>query len=256
MLILIAESKTMRDEREVSSEEYSLHRPQLETQADRIMNLFSGMQVEEIAGMTGLSQSLANRLYQYAYEFPNKQMGNSAIEAFSGVVFKALEYSSLSSQAQKLCEGEVRIVSSLYGWLRPDDIIKNYRLDYKSRLPRNESEEVAGTVFWRKDVTIRLVNELKETGNSEILNLMPGDASAYIDWKLVKNFAKVWKCDFNDAVTGKTPAAGKLKEMRGLLLRQILSETVERCEEIKQLTSDDYFCEGTTKYPDHLQFLC
>lgn len=257
MLILIAEAKTMlTEERPVTPADFAAHTPAGEEMADFIMGRFATMSVAEIAEITGLTHSLSGRLYKLAYEFANKSMGLSAIEAFTGVVFKALDYASLSSGARQRCGSDVGIISSLYGWLRPEDIVKPYRLDYTSKIPARDGREVSASGFWKKDVTIQLVRAIQEGGHREVLNLLPGDAAKCIDWKLTKNFAKVYKTDFTDALTGATPAAGKLKQMRGLLLRQILEEGTGDCSSMTRLASDAYVCDGTPRYPDHLHFIC
>lgn len=256
MLVLIAESKTMASEAEISTSEYAANIPLEEAEADSIMKTFAGMSAAEISGITKLPLSLAARMRAYAYEFPNKTTGNRAIEAFTGVVFKALDFSSLPLTAKERCECDVRIVSSLYGWLRPSDIIKNYRLDYTSRLVTTGDGEVVASTFQKKKATIRLGQLLKEGKHNEILNLLPSDAAKCIDWKLIKNFAKVWKADFTDAATGRTPDAGRLKKMRGLLLRRMLEEGIENSDSLRHIVSDHFLCEGTLKYPDHLHFLC
>ena len=52
----------------------------------------------------------------------------------------------------------------------------------------------------------------------------------------------------------KTPNAGKLKKLRGELLRDILSADIERISDLKDLEGDNYIFEGTPLYPDHLRF--
>lgn len=256
MLILIAEAKTMlSDEREITPKEFEVHAPSLGQRADEVMARLAEMSVGEIASLTGLGPSLAARLFKYAYNFPDKRLGYPVIEAFTGVVFKALDYTSLSAEAKERCDSDVRIISSLYGWLRPSDIIKPYRLDYTSRLPQGD-DAVTVNQFWRKDVTIRLVKELKDSGHNEILNLLPGDAAKLVDWKLVKNFAKVWKADFTDVISKATPSASKLKDMRGRLLRQILEEGIPDAASLTRISSESFLCDGTPVYPDHLHFLC
>lgn len=256
MISLIAESKTMVPEVEVSAADYALHTPCGESAADQIMNNFAAMTAAEVAELTRLPLSLAAKMRGYAYEFPNKSMGQSAIRAFTGVVFKGLEFDTLSPQAADRCRSSVGIISSLYGWLLPEDIIKNYRLDFTSRLPLDEGHESTAYLYQKKAVTIALVKRLKETGENELLNLLPADAAKCVDWKLVKNFAKVWKVDFTDAATGKTPAAGRLKTLRGYLLRQILEEGIVSAQGLQSMSSDHYVCTGTPTYPDHLHFYC
>lgn len=257
MLILIAESKTMLDEqRVIPTEELENHTPAGEGRAAEIAGYLSSLSQPELMALTGFSASLTAKLRQMLYDFPNKALGQAAINAFTGVVFKALNYDTLSPWSKSLCDRDVRIISSLYGFLRPTDIVKPYRLDFTTK---GAPGGVTLNSFWKKDATIQLVRAIKNEGVSEVLNLLPSDAAKCIDWKLVKRFCKVWKVDFVEIAEGgkpKTPPANKLKTMRGTLLRQILSEDIASISELKSVTSDDYFCEGTPVYPDHLQFIC
>ena len=260
MLILIAESKTMLpDERPVGTEEYAMSRPQCEDVAEEIMESLRRLSVDELMEQTRLSAGLARKMQKMIYEFRFKNTGNPAISAYTGVVFKTLDFDTLSPDGKKRGEENVRIISSLYGWLRPTDIVKNYRLDFTTRLEEGPSAGRALNSFWKSDVTKCLVRELEDRGCRNILNLLPGDAANCIDWKLVKKFARVWKADFtelHDGDVGKTPAAGKLKTMRGHLLRQILEENITSPEALLHTSSEHYVCEGTPRYPDHLSFIC
>ena len=260
MIILIAESKTMlASEREVSPQEYQLHKPIYEEIASEIMESLAAESAAELASMLKLSGSLAAKMKKMIYEFGYKGSGNPAIEAFTGVVFRSLDFASLPDEAKERCATEVRIISSLYGWLRPFDIVKPYRLDFTSRLEVGPSGGRALNSFWRMDVTKALVKKLQGDNATEIIDLLPGDASKCIDWKLVKRFAKVWKVDFQEIREGgamKTPTAERLKAMRGLLLRQILIEDIRDVGALMHTSSPSYVCEGTPVYPDHLRFLC
>lgn len=260
MIILIAESKTMLSaESVISPEELAAHTPCFETTASEIMQGLGGVSLGQLASMLKLSGSLAGKMQKMVYEFGYKSTGNLAIEAFTGVVFKALDYPSLTVEARKRCDDRVRIISSLYGWLHPSDFIKPYRLDFTSHLDEGSSAGIALNTFWRMDVTKALVKEIQASEDSNILNLLPADAAKCIDWKLVKRFAKVWKADFQEMREGgmmKTPNAEKLKAMRGALLRQILIEDISDIEALKLAACNEYVCEGTPQYPDHLRFLC
>lgn len=260
MIVLIAESKTMlTSERDVTPRELSSASPCYDSSASGIMDSLKNLTVGELASMLKLSGTLAARMQKMIYEFDYKQTGNRAIEAFTGVVFKALDFSSLPEDVKSRCEAEVRIISSLYGWLRPLDVIKPYRLDFTTRLEEGPSACKALNTFWRMEVTKALVKMLNETHSTEILNLLPADAAKCIDWKLVKRFAKVWKVDFQELRDGglmKTPTAEKLKTLRGTLLRQILTEDIPDVAALIRAVSPSYVCEGTPVYPDHLRFLC
>lgn len=255
MIILIAESKTMADsELDFSHEEYNKFRPVGEDTADQVMADILELSVPDIAMAVKVSQAMAAKIRRMAYEFPDKSTGMRAIEAYTGVVFKALDYSSLSECAKDRVSEKVRLISSLYGWLHPDNIIKPYRFDFTTRLAPDDR---TFSEYWKKDVTIRLVREIQDSGDNYVLNLLPADASKCIDWKLVKRFAKVRKVDFkmlNDGGEWKTPHAGLLKSLRGELLREIVSRGISSPEDLHSLMTENLTPLGTPDYPDHIAF--
>lgn len=238
----------------VAPDLYVKHRPIGEVVADEVMHRISLMSPQEIAADVKISLKIASKIAEMAYEFPNKLIGLPAIKAFTGVVFRALDYDTLDAEDKKYFDENVRIISSLYGWLRPLDIIKGYRTDFTTRLaPGNKSF----ADYWRKDVTIHLVRELQRAGATDILNLLPGDAAKCIDWKLVKRFAKVWKVDFKELMDGgdyKTPNAGKLKALRGKILRTIVTGKISSPDPLLDLHTDPLLPLGTPDYPDHIAF--
>lgn len=260
MIILIAESKTMLGcERTVDPATLDKHTPLGEQIAADIMKCMGELSAGELTEQTGLSATMASKMKKMIYDFPLKETGERAIEAYTGVVFKALDYPSLSEGGKQRCSSDVRIISSLYGWLRPEDIVKPYRLDFFTRLEEGPSAGKPLNLFWRAETTKALVREMENRGDKEILNLLPADAAKAIDWKLVKRFAKVWKVDFQeiaDGGSGKTPNAGRLKTLRGTLLRQILEEDIRSTASLLHTSSSHYLCQGPVDYPDRLKFLC
>lgn len=254
MIILIAESKTMDDrEIHVSPSLFDAHRPAGESRADAIMSRVAGMTAGELAATVKISPSLAAKLLRMAYEFPNKSLGLRAIEAYTGVVFKNFDYRTLSDTEKNEADSQIRIVSSLYGWLRPDDYVKPYRFDYTTKLAPDGSPLCA---YMQNDVTTRLLDELRETGTTEILNLLPADAAKCIDWKLVEPCAKVWKAEFmeHDGSALRTPHAGKLKAMRGQLLRAIITGNLTTPDQIARFENDILMPADTPPVPGTLAF--
>lgn len=241
MLILIAESKTMMPcDSPVVIGDYRRHRPAFDTEADEIMEGVQDIAPDELAVRTKLSAQMVRRLQQMAYEFPNKSLGEEAIKAYTGVVFRAFAYRTLSLTQQDAACKRIRIISSLYGWLRPDDIIKGYRFDFNTPLAPGGMRFAQ---YWRKDVTAKLIEDIKATGNREVLDLLPADAARSIEWKEVARHAKICKAGFREIVDGtttRTPNAERLKTLRGLLLRQMIQEGVTTTEELRTLSSDSY----------------
>ena len=254
MLALIAESKTMTPcDTPVDPEVCARHRPASDIEAGAIMQALRSMPPAELAERTRLSAQMVKRLAGMIYEFPNKALGDMAIEAFTGVVFKAFGYRTLDAAAQAETCRRVRIISSLYGWLRPDDIIKAYRFDFTTPLAPGGLKFAA---YWRADVTRRLINEITLGGIRDVLDLMPGDAARCIDMKAVSAHARVCKVDFREIVDGtttRTPHAGRLKTLRGTLLRLIVTGGITSAEELCSLSTDS-FVASPDSTPGHIIF--
>lgn len=247
MLILIAESKTMGlCDIPVSPEDYIKHMPALASEADGIMDALRESDADELATRMKLSLQMVRKLQQMVYEFPNKLLGSPAIEAFTGVVFKAFSYASLGSKARNQAIDDVRIISSLYGWLRPDDIVKPYRFDFTTPLAPGG---LRFAVYWKNGAVTRcLLEELRQGRHHDILNLLPGDAARCIDWSKIPSDVRVWKADFREVQPGgalKTPNSGRLKTLRGLLLRQIVTDGITAPHELMSLEGDYYVGSGS-----------
>ena len=256
-MILIAESKTMASaETDVSREELAECRPQFDGIANAIMDSLRERTPEQLAAEAGITLRLAASLRRMIYEFPNKSTGLRAIEAFTGVVFRQLRLAGYDAAQKKFLQDNVRIASSLYGWLRPDDIVKPYRFDFKSHVaPLGETL----MKYWKKDVTIAMAQELRAKGDTVIIDLLPSDAAKCVDWKLIKQFANVYKVDFKmydgtDAM--KTPNAGRLKELRGRLLDLIVRNGLSSPADIAVLESSDFMPDPAgPRYPSYLSFV-
>ena len=257
MLILIAESKTMAScDAVIPPRLYHAHTPILESEAAAIMGNLTKLTAEELAASVKISMPMARKLVSMIYEFPDKSRGCSAIEAYTGVVFRAFDYPTLPSEAQKRTCDNVRIISSLYGWLRPDDIIKPYRFDFGTQLATPDRATFKS--YWKRRVTDCILSQLKENQCDEILNLLPGDAAQCIDWKEIAGVAKVYKADFKELVDGKptrTPNAGRLKALRGRLLRQILCENIDSVSQLLHTSGDCYMAEGNVDNNGYITFV-
>lgn len=256
MLILIAESKTMNCAmlQKIDPSELSAHLPEFRHQAAEIMASLAGMSVADIASRLGIGPKSAKAMADYIYDFTNTATGIKAVEAFTGVVFKHFDVRSLDSDALTAMRSWLRIISSLYGWLRPDDIIKPYRLDFTSKAAP-DGKPMYG--YWRKDVTAALVDEIKAAGVSEVVNLLPMDASKCIDWKSVKEYAKVlvpaFKIQQGEALA--TPNATLLKALRGSLLRHIICDRIADGDALRGIEAPDMVYLRDGHAPGHLLFV-
>lgn len=255
MLTLVAESKTMTDcSSRIQNSALNKHKPMLDAVANAEMEYLDRFSAAELAQKIGISGALAQTMKRMIFEFPNKSLGEPALYAYTGVVFKALEPTSLSPSAIHNANKNLRIISSLYGWLRPDDIIKSYRLEFKCKAT---PESIPIYNYLKPEITSAVAEYLEANHCSEILDLMPADAAKCIDWKSLKPDTRVWKVDFVEIIDGieKTPNAGKLKKLRGKLLRQILAENINNISSLANLESDDYIYDKTDSKNHRIRFI-
>lgn len=242
MRILIAESKTMtREELAIAPRDYKLHHPPLDSIATIFMKKWNEWSPDEIASVLKVSNTMAAAFKRMAYNFSYKETGCKAIEAFTGVVFRALDYTSLNSDQQKYADSTIDIVSSLYGLLKADDIVKPYRLDFNTPIaPTGETM----AKYWKPLVTPMLMESMRASGETEVLDLLPSEAAKCINWQWLKRQIRVVKVDFRSIEDGgnlKTPHATLLKKLRGHLLREIIQNEITSFKELLALESDSLF---------------
>lgn len=231
MLILLAESKAMSALCGEAAPTSNVTTPMFLPQAEAIMDGLRGRSVAQLATTFKMGPKNAERLYEEIYDFPNRTTGTRAINAYTGVVFRALDASTLTPQAAERLTSTVLIVSSLYGLLRPTDLIKSYRLDFglKAAPATTSTSSTVSTptapqalsAFWKPILTDALLAHLARTGESELLNLLPADAAKCFDWARIAPHATIHIPTFT---SGRTPHATELKRLRGSLLRQLLTD--------------------------------
>lgn len=255
MLILIAESKSMsRQIVDVAPSTYARYKPLYESSASDIMGMLSGKSAHQLSQETGLGPKSAEALSRFIYDFPYKNTGLTAIESYAGIVFRNFDFNSLDNAPKEYAIDNIRIISSLYGWLNLTDIIKPYRLDFGMKVARGGGSLMN---YWKRHLTVKLIKELQERGDHEVLNLLPMDASKCIDWKIVKNFAKVHIANFRqqDGNKLRTPNATRLKELRGKLLRHISERLIKTASDLRGTQSPHLFYETDYPTPGHMMFI-
>ena len=241
MITLLAESKTMASlQSAIQEKEYSTHTPALENIADALMQHMESLSPSSIAEILGISQQLAVKAHSLAYDFPHKLSGYKALYAFTGEAYRGLDVKTLSEEGIKRADDDLRIISSVYGILKPTDIIKPYRCEFNK--PVFPDKKTSIQVFKPK-ITIELVNHIKENKISEIIDLLPGDADKCVDWKIVRAFATVHKVCFQQITAEgrlKTPIASRLKDLRGKMARMIFSQGIQSFKDLSSIPSEDF----------------
>lgn len=238
----------------VAPADYSAHTPQFEAHADATARRLRQLSRSDLATTLRLGPKSAETAFKCYYDFPDKSTGLRAIESFTGVVFRHFAYSSLTSAARSAAESRIAIISSIYGLLRPSDIVKPYRLDFNSPVMDGGLTPMR---FWRKFTTDALLEKLSPTGSDTILNLLPKDAIACIDMKRVSASATIITPDFKiqKADGLATPQAGILKAWRGQLLREIIIGDISYPAALKEIETDSFVYSPEGSSPTNFLFI-
>ena len=224
----------------ISNAEFEESKPVFETTADWIMAYLSSLSPDEISNKLGVSKTLAIKARSLAYDFPHKATGNPAIYSFIGEAYRALDFKSLPKAYLSKADNSLRIISSIYGILKPSDIIKPYRCEYNKEITPNNQTSIK---LYKSKNTIEFVKYIKENKIKEIIDLLPADADKCLDWKIIRAFASVYKISFKEISQNgelKTPIASKLKEMRGRMYRSIIENSLETFSDLKLFYSNHF----------------
>ncbi|MCX7996989.1 MAG: peroxide stress protein YaaA [Patescibacteria group bacterium] len=179
---------------------------------------------EKLGALMHLSDKLAAvNAAQYATFIPRHTPANSrpAILAYSGDIYRQLRAHHYTEPQQKYLQNSLRILSGLYGLLRPYDLIQPYRLEMKTPLTIGTAANLYA--FWRHDITKALNETAKQNGHTILLNLASDECANAIDRKLLT--IPVTEVVFTQEKEGKIFNYGLFaKRGRGSMI-QYLAET-------------------------------
>ena len=158
-----------------------------------------------------------------------------AVYAFSGDVYRGLDAYSIDDTRIDFLQNSVRIISGLYGLIKPLDLIQPYRLEMGTKLAFDSNKNLYD--FWRKKITKQLNLELYD--NEPILNLASNEYFKAIDSKVIKS--DVYTANFKQFKNGefKTIAIFS-KKARGMMTRFIIDNNISEMTDIKAFDYDGY----------------
>jgi cytoplasmic iron level regulating protein YaaA (DUF328/UPF0246 family) len=183
---------------------------------------------------SNLGQLNYERNQDWAVPF-TAQNARPAIYAFSGDVYRGLDSYTIEESKIETLQNSVRIISGLYGLLKPLDLVQPYRLEMGTKFPVGKSKNLYE--FWRQKVTTALNNELKE--GELFVNLASQEYFKAIDVKVLK--VPVIHVDFKEFKNGQYKTIAIFAKLaRGYMTRYIIENAVETAEDLKTFTTDGY----------------
>ncbi|MEI7508695.1 MAG: peroxide stress protein YaaA [Flavobacterium sp.] len=194
---------------------------------------------KQLMELMDISDKLADLNWQRNQERSVSEITNNnarpAIFAFSGDVYIGLEAYSLSDEQLNILQDKIRILSGLYGLLKPLDLIQPYRLEMGTKLSVGRNKNLYE--FWRTTLTKELNSQL--TQDELFINLASTEYFDAIDIKKIK--VPVITPEFKDYKDGKLKMISFFaKKARGMMVRYIIDTNVETIEDLKGFNYDGY----------------
>ena len=186
-----------------------------------------------------ISEKLAELNWERNQKFSaqeiDKQINRAAIYAFNGDVYSGLDPYTLPEEKIDKMQSQIRILSGLYGVLRPLDQIQAYRLEMGTKISIGSNNNLYS--FWKNKVTNQLKSELEE--RELILNLASKEYFSVIDTSLLSN--TIISPEFKDFKNGKLKIISfYAKKARGLMARYLIDEDIFDLEGIRLFSSEGY----------------
>ncbi|WP_104487602.1 peroxide stress protein YaaA [Acinetobacter indicus] len=252
MLALISPAKTLDYESALPTDSHTL--PRLLAHSQELIDVSRTLSASEIANLMSVSEKIANlnverfRDWQADFDFSNARQ---ALFAFKGDVYTGLDANSLKDQDIDYAQQHLRMLSGLYGLLRPLDLMMPYRLEMGTKLKNPRGSNLYE--FWGTIIT-DLINEDLAAAQSELLVNIASD-EYYKSVKESKIQAEIIKPVFLDQKNGKYKVISfYAKKARGLMARYIIENKIERAEDLKGFNSDGYYFDADSSLKGELVF--
>jgi cytoplasmic iron level regulating protein YaaA (DUF328/UPF0246 family) len=237
MLIVLSPAKSL--DFTPAAPDTPLTTPQLKPQIAELAAVARKLKTADLKRLMSISDKLAelNRDRFQAFD-PACDDGLQAVIAFDGDVYNGLDARSLDKAALVWAQDHLRILSGLYGVLRPLDAIQAYRLEMGIRLKTKRGASLYD--FWRKTITPALNQVLEAQAEPCLVNLASQEYFGAVEPAALK--APLIHCHFKEIRPGEAPKIFSFyaKTARGLMARYAIDHRIDRAEGLKDFDSAGY----------------
>jgi len=195
---------------------------------------------KELQAMMAISENIAtlnvDRYKTFTTPFTKKN-AKQAIFAFKGDVYAGLELDSFKEDDYAYAQDHLRILSGLYGCLRPMDLIQPYRLEMKTKLKNDRGENLYQ--FWDDRITKSINKELKKQKEPVLVNLASNEYFKSVKPKMLEG--RLLNINFKETKAGKTRVVAIFaKRARGMMADYIIRNRIEKPEDLKKFKLGGY----------------
>ncbi|QDO93854.1 peroxide stress protein YaaA [Formosa sediminum] len=236
MKLVISPAKSLDLESKLPTEAYT--EAQFLKQAERLNKVVKKKSAKQLSELMKISDALGQLNYQrnQEWELPfTTDNARQAIYAFNGDVYRGLDAYTISEDKLEKLQSTVRILSGLYGVLKPLDLIQAYRLEMGTKLPVGTDKNLYE--FWKKTITNALNEDLED--GELFLNLASNEYFKAVDVKALK--VPVITATFKNFKNGEYKMiATYAKLARGLMARYVVDTDANSVEDLKGFNYEKY----------------
>lgn len=238
MLIIVSPAKNLDFKPQNLLNEYSL--PEFTSQSEQLITALRKLTPKEIARLMEVNMSIAELNFQryMAWQLPfTPDNAKQAILAFNGEVYRGLKAMTFRADDFKYAQEHFRVLSGLYGVLRPLDLIQPYRLEMGIKLETPGAENLYR--FWGNRITEKLNEALTAMKKPVLVNLASSEYFKAINTKILN--ARVINIEFFENKNGNyRTIVVYTKKARGMMSRFILLNRLTEPDDMKAFDEEGY----------------
>ncbi|MHB2092863.1 peroxide stress protein YaaA [Pantoea dispersa] len=252
MLMVISPAKTLDYESPLATSRFT--QPALLEKSQQLIDVARDLSPAQIASLMGISDKLAHlnadRFCQWQPPF-SPDNARQAILAFKGDVYTGLQAETFSEADFDFAQKHLRMLSGLYGLLRPLDLMQPYRLEMGIKLANPAGKDLYS--FWGDLLTQKLNDALADQGDDVLINLASDEYFKAIKPKQLN--AELVKPVFLDEKNGKFKVISfYAKKARGLMSRYVIEKRLTKPTQLKKFDVDGYFFDAAESKGNELVF--
>jgi len=250
VLAIISPAKSLDFESDLPDIRSTDNRFPEETQ--RLANAIGNLTTKKLKAIMPVSDNLIALNRQRYSEFFD-QPERPAIYAYNGDVYTGFEARSIGDEAMAFAQGHLRILSGLYGLLRPLDPIRPHRLEMGTKWAPRYSKL---TDFWKDKIAKALAADLAHIGSETVVNLASNEYWAAVKPHSEKLLGRIIEVDFRkDSPDGPKFISFEAKRARGMMARYICENHLTDPEMLKGFDHDGYRFDGESSTENSLRFI-
>ncbi|GAA4277674.1 peroxide stress protein YaaA [Aquimarina mytili] len=252
MKIVVSPAKSLDFETKIPTKQYT--EPAFLSEAEKLNAVLKKKTPKKLSDLMSISDKLSQLNWQRNQDFHlpfTIENARQAVYAFNGDVYVGLDAYTIPEDKLEALQDKLRILSGLYGFLKPLDLIQPYRLEMGTKLKVGRKNNLYE--FWKKTLTQQLNEELED--DELFVNLASNEYFSAIDTKTLK--VPVITPQFKDWKGDKLKMISFFaKKARGMMVRYIIDTGAETIEDLKGFNYEGYgFSEEYTVKPNELVFV-